>query len=145
MWKEFIRNLTADCEFRAAALTGQLDDAEARLGVRFPDSLRSLFGESDGVEGEYGLGLIWPLDRIVKDNLDFRRRPDFQDVYMPFDHLLFFADAGNGDQFAFPINADGVIHRGDVFAWSHEDDSRTFVAPSLREYLDWWLSGKIKL
>ena len=33
---------------------------------------------------------------------------------MPFDHLLFFADAGNGDQFAFPIVADGVV-RQDIY------------------------------
>ena len=33
---------------------------------------------------------------------------------IPFDHLLFFADAGNGDQFAFPIVADGVV-RQDIY------------------------------
>jgi hypothetical protein len=32
-----------------------------------------------------------------------------------------------------------------VFVWNHEDDSRTWVAPSLRVYLEWWLTGKIKI
>jgi hypothetical protein len=35
---------------------------------------------------------------------------DFKELYMPFDCLLFFADAGNGDQFGYPI-CDGVIRR----------------------------------
>ena len=66
-------------------------------------------------------------------------------MYMPLDHLLFIADAGNGDQFAFPISADGTIHRPDVFVWSHEDDSRRMVAPSLKFYFEWWLSGQLKI
>ena len=61
-----------------------------------------------------------------------------------FDPLLFFADAGNGDQFAFVITA-GKIRRPDIFAWDHENDSRTWVAPSLAKYLEWWLSGDLKL
>jgi hypothetical protein len=145
MWKDLIQNLTDNCEFTTPATTDRLDAAEAKLGVKFPGDLRSLLGESDGVEAEYGLGLIWPLDRIVEDNLNFRKSESFRDIYMPFDHLLFFGDAGNGDQFAFPIQGDGVIHRCDVFAWNHEDDSRNWVAPSLKTFLEWWSSGKIKL
>ena len=58
---------------------------------------------------------------------------------MPFDPLLFFADAGNGDQFAFPITTAGA--RNDVFVWTHEDDSRRWYAASLDKYVAWWLSG----
>jgi hypothetical protein len=64
---------------------------------------------------------------------------------MPFDHLLFFGDAGNGDQFAFSIQADGAIHRPDVFAWNHEDDSRVWVAPTLKVFFERSLAGKIKI
>lgn len=59
---------------------------------------------------------------------------------MSFDQLLFFADAGNGDQFAF-----SMLGRFDVFAWDHETDSRTNVAPDLATYLEWWLDGRIRL
>jgi hypothetical protein len=59
---------------------------------------------------------------------------------MPFDSLLFFADAGNGDQFAFPIT--GARVRDDVFVWDHESDSRRWYAGSLGQYIDWWLSGE---
>ena len=61
---------------------------------------------------------------------------------MPFDNLIFFADAGNGDQFAFPI-VSGEVRQNKVFVWDHEDDSRRWVAPSLQSYLEWWLTGKL--
>jgi hypothetical protein len=144
MWQELIRRLITDCEFAPPASLGRLAAAEQALGVELPGDLRSLLLESDGVLGEYGLGLVWSVERIETDNIAFRSNADFRELYMPFDHLLFFADAGNGDQFAFAILA-GAVRRPDVFAWNHEDDSRTWVAPSLEKYLEWWLSGRIKL
>jgi hypothetical protein len=105
--------------------------------------LGSILKEADGVMGEYGLGLIWPVMRIRKDNLAFRENKSFRKLYMPFDHLLFFADAGNGDQFAFPIE-DSAIRVSDIFVWDHEDDSRKWVAPSLEKYLELWLSNQLK-
>ena len=114
------------------------------MGVSFPDELISILHESNGVEGEFGLGLIWNVEKIRKDNLLFRQFSDYKDIYMPFDHLLFFADAGNGDLFAFSIT-NGKIQRSDVYAWNHHDDSRQWVAPSLDLYLEWWLNGKLKI
>jgi hypothetical protein len=112
--------------------------------VELPADLAEVLLESNGIDGEYGLGLIWPAERIVADNRRFREYRDFRELYMPFDPLLFFADAGNGDQFAFVI-LDGAVRRPDVFAWDHENDSRTWVAPSLKTYLEWWLTGRLKL
>jgi len=144
MWQELIRRLTTDCKFNPPVSASQLAVTERVLGMALPDGLRDLLLESNGVAGEYGLGLIWPVERIETDNLAFRSKAHFRELYMPFDHLLFFADAGNGDQFAFPVLA-GEVRRPDVFAWDHEDDSRSWVAPSLEKYLEWWLSGRIKL
>jgi hypothetical protein len=144
MWKQLIESLTPDCEFAPPALWAEVTLAEDKLRVKFPDHLRSLLLESNGVQGQYGLGLIWPLERIVADNKMFRENEDFRDLYMSFDSLLFFADAGNGDQFAFPIQ-NGAINHLDVFAWTHENDSRSWVASSLAKYLEWWLNGTIKL
>lgn len=62
---------------------------------------------------------------------------------MPFDCLLFFADAGNGEQFAYSIQ-DGLIRKDDIYVWNHEDDSRTWVAPSLKKFIQWGLEGIIK-
>lgn len=144
MWRSFLQSLSPDCSFSSAAEPDSIAAAQRRLQVEFPAELVDLLSESDGVQGQYGLGLVWPVERILSDNLAFRANADFQELYMPFDCLLFFGDAGNGDQFAYPICA-GIIRRPDVFAWEHEQDSRSWVAPSLRTYLDWWLTGRIKL
>ena len=93
------------------------------------------------MEGDYELGFIWPIERVVSENLALRGDSDLARLYMPFDALLFFGDAGNGDLFGL------VPHTGrpDVFAWDHENDSRTWVAPGLGKYLEWWQSGRIRL
>ncbi len=53
---------------------------------------------------------------------------------MPFDSLLFFGEAGNGDQFFYRI-LDGHVRDADVYLWDHETDSRTWGAPSLVAFL----------
>ncbi|MFD4937455.1 SMI1/KNR4 family protein [Streptomyces virginiae] len=97
--------------------------------------------ESDGIEDEYGDGLIWSAEQITAENRNLRGDAAFSTLYMPFDPLLFFADAGNGDLFALLARID----RPDVFVWNHEDDSRTWVAPRLATYLEWRLTGKFEL
>jgi len=144
MWRERIAELASNVSFGPPGSERAVRDAEVALQVAFPESLRGLLLEADGVEGEFGLGLIWPAARICGDNVRFRKDPGFAELYMPFQPLLFFADAGNGDQFAFVVLA-GAIPRPDVFVWDHENDSRTWVAPSLETYLQWWLSGRIEL
>lgn len=141
MWRERVRALTDVATFHDAADAAVISQAERTLGVELPSALRELLMESNGVSGEHGLGLVWSLDRIVTDNLDRRRSPAFRQIYMPFDPLLFFADAGNGDQFAFVI----APPRDDIFVWDHETDSRRWVAASLDQYLEWWLDGTLTI
>ena len=143
-WREFVQSITPDFTFHPPASPEEIEKAESRLDVLFPDQLKSLWQESNGIEGSYELGLIWNVERIANDNLFFWQFADYKDLYKPFDHLLFFADAGNGDQFCFTI-LNGVIQKSDVYVWNHEDDSRQWVAPSLDVYLEWWLSGKFKV
>ena len=90
--------------------------------------------------------LVWSVADIKAkaNNLKFRNNPNFKKLYMSFDNTLFFGDAGNGDQFAYPI-CDGVIRRPDIFVWNHENDSRMWIAPSLQRYLEWWLTGRITI
>ncbi|MBV7562190.1 SMI1/KNR4 family protein [Pseudomonas sp. sia0905] len=142
MWQEFFEKHSGAITTRTGASEVDIQAAERALGVKFPSDLQNFLLVSDGLEGEYGLDLVWSLNRIVSDNLNFRGNNEFKELYMPFNCLLFFGDAGNGDQFAFPIQAD-VIRRDDVFVWNHENDSRTWAAPSLPKYLEWWLSGKL--
>lgn len=144
MWRDFITSLTTDATFAPGVTQSSIAATEDSLAVEFPDQLRSLLLESNGVLGEYDLGLVWNLDRIRDDNLHFRSNTNFADPYMPFEHLLFFADAGNGDQFAYPIQY-GKIRRPDVFVWDHESDDRRWVAGSLKQYMQWWLDGTLTL
>jgi hypothetical protein len=144
MWRELIESLTPQSRFHSPANKHNISDIGVNLGVPFPKDLIELLCESDGVLGEYGLNMIWPLERIHSDNLSFRTNSSFKELYMPFENLLFFADAGNGDPFAYRI-CNAVVPDSDIFAWNHENDSRTWVAPSLRHYLEWWLTGRIKV
>lgn len=142
MWRDILEKLSADLTFQSPASDSEMTRITHDLGVELPDELREILSESNGIEGEYGLGLLWNGTRILEDNLSFRNSPDFADLYMPFDNLLFFGDAGNGDQFAFTILRGGVT-RSDIFVWNHEDDSRSWIAPSLKVFYEWWLTGKI--
>jgi len=144
MWINYIKTLCGNCKFEPPAAESEIDETEKVLDVKLPDELRELFKETDGVSGDYGLGLIWAVEKVRNDNIEFRTTGDFKELYMPFDCLLFFADAGNGDQFAFSI-LDGEVRRSDVFVWNHENVSRTWAASSLKQYLDWGLTGKLEI
>src|SRR5215472_15389084 len=130
MWQQLVKEICPECRFFAPANKSDISAVETELEVSLPEELSEILGESNGVHGDCGLGLIWPLEQIRTDNLRFRKHPEFKDLYMPFDNLLFFGDGGNGDQFAYSI-CNGFIRRPDVFVWNHENDSREWVAPSL--------------
>ena len=72
------------------------------------------------------------------DNIEFRSYENFRGLHMPFDGLVFFADAGNGDQFALSLAGNF-----EVYVWDHENDSRTWIAPSVMRYLEGWMTGSI--
>jgi hypothetical protein len=131
MWRELIDTYTNAATFSAPAIYSEVALAGESLVSHFPPTLEAILREANGIDGEYGLGLLWPIQRIVAENETFRSNPDFRDLYMPFNCLLFFADAGNGDQFAFAV-LNGESHREDIFVWNHEDDSRTGTENILR-------------
>lgn len=141
MWIEMIRGLVPDAELQPPASEAALVECEQALGHPLGEDLHALLRETNGVLGPYGLGLVWPVERIASDNFMFRSSSEFAALYMPFDSLLFFADAGNGDQFAHVLRA----RRRDVFVWDHETDSRSWVAPRITEYLTWWADGRLRI
>jgi hypothetical protein len=142
MWRELIQALDPNCTLFPPATEQQIAVVEQNLGVALPNDLRSLLSETNGVIREYSY-LINNLDDIMRNNSFFRTNSHYVEAYMPFDCLLFFAEVGTGDLFAFPIV--GKTVRKDVFVWEHEDDSRVWVAPSMEKYLEWWIEGKIEL
>lgn len=129
MWVEMIRELSARSEFSAPASPTDLDDAGRLLDWEIPGELRSLLLESNGVTGRTGERIVWSIDLIVSENLEFRSFPTFAELYAPFDGLLFFGDNGGGDQFAYPIQEEGI------FVWEHELDERFRVAGDLEDYV----------
>jgi len=128
--RETISRCFDDAAFQPPALPGAIEAAEAALGCRLPDSLREFYAETNGVHAHYGTELVMPLQAAVEENEDLRYSPEYRELYMPFNHMLVFGGAGNGDRFFFPIRADGSIWFT-VFLWDHECDSREYFANGL--------------
>ncbi|MFE9118643.1 SMI1/KNR4 family protein [Streptomyces sp. NPDC007172] len=131
MWREAALEAFPGTEFLSPASVAAVVDAEHRLGRELPAELRQLLLECGGIIGHSGVDTVWPVERIVEQNLLFRTDGSFAQLYMSFDALLFFGDNGGGDQFAFvqaPL-------RPDIFVWEHETDSRRWVARDLTDYL----------
>lgn len=144
-WKDFIKSITTDCNFNPPATETEIAKIEDMFQVRLPDELKDFLRETNGVEySEYDLPLVWDTDQIQQENYDMRSGKTFKEMYMPFDPLLFIADAGNGDLFGYRV-LNGVIDNCDIYTWNHEDDSRTWVAPSLQVFIEWWHEGKISI
>ncbi|MGW2444518.1 SMI1/KNR4 family protein [Streptomyces sp. NPDC001675] len=141
MWTEAVAALPDTVVFHSPASESSLIRCTTILGHTLPTGLAALLRACNGIETEDGDELIWSAERIASENQNLREDAELARLYMPFDPLLFFADAGNGDQFALLSR----IGRPDVFVWNHEDDSRTWVAPSLAKYLEWWPTGQMTL
>jgi len=135
-WKQLAQTHAADAKFAPPAAESQIASAEQQLGIQLPNALRELLLESDGVIADYGAGVIWSVSDILKHNREFRTTKSFRELYMPFDHLLFFGDDGGGDQFAFAIRADGQIHSFDIYRWEHENDARSWFAGRLEQFFE---------
>lgn len=134
MWRELIERLYDDAEFAAPATDAAIDHIERRLGQRVPDELREVLRETDGVLGDYGSGLVWPVQEIIDQNTEFRQNAALAALYKPFDQFMFVGDNGGGDQFAYVLPAGECP--GGVFVWDHETDERIRVADSLKDYLE---------
>ncbi|MFF1822137.1 SMI1/KNR4 family protein [Kribbella sp. NPDC058245] len=126
--------------FRPPAGPEAIEACTAMLGRPLPDDLRDLLVETNGVEGEYGVELMWSAERIAEDNARFRASRDYAESYMPFDGMVFFSDAGNGDQFAVALSGNQ-----EIYVWDHENDSRTWVAPTVMQFLEIWMTGRLPI
>ena len=117
-------------------------DSKPQFKTNLPDELTQLLKETNGLQVYYSLS-IWSLDAIISNNLSYWFDSEsFADLYMPFDNLLFFADAGNGDLFAYRI-LQHKIEYNDIYLWNHENDSRVWVANNLTDFIKQSLTGEI--
>ena len=150
MWREFIQTLVPAAAYpidvRYAPGVNEVQEAllEAELGFALPSDLRTLLQESNGIRDQYGSRFIWSIEEIAQYNQEMRTFPEYSKYYMSFADMFFFADAGNGDRFAFPI-IQGKCQEGPIYSWDHEDDTRMEIASSLKAYLEGWLSGKMSV
>jgi hypothetical protein len=130
MWREIALEFP-NAELNDPASEDALTLIEERLVQPLPSSLRSLLVETDGINAEYGVEVVWSAERILAENISLRSNDQLRSLYMPFDPLLFFGDNGGGDQFAFVRTP----ARDDVFVWDHETDSRNWISSSLESFL----------
>lgn len=144
MWKNYIQSVTSGYHFTNPASAAELELIQEKLNVILPSDLDGLLKETNGVFDEFDCPLIWSTDQMIRDNVFFRTFEDYKDLYMPFDHFLFFSDAGNGDLFGYVI-LNGQIQRDDIFVWDHESDSRTWVASSLKDFIEGWANDRISI
>lgn len=153
-WKEYIIGLdlvdkTSSFDFTMPVSDDLLEKLQAQLGlIELPRELEELYQQTNGVNellaGRKIAELIWSIDKVIETNKEYRTYPDFKELYMSFDQLLFISDAGNGDLFGF-VTLNGRFERYDIFTWNHETDSRTWVAPNLATFIKWWTNGTIKV
>ncbi|CAI9396625.1 SMI1/KNR4 family protein [Niallia sp. Sow4_A1] len=143
MWKEFVNSISKDYHFKDPVTKIELAQIQKELNVELPEELTAIFNETNGVFDNRNCPLVWSASQIMKDNLFYRNFEDYRDIYMPFDNLLFFSDAGNGDLFCYAILKNGTIEKTDIYVWNHEDDSRTWVAASLKHFIEGWITSEI--
>ena len=144
LWRELVAHSGKAHAFAPPASEYALNDMEVVLGVGIPPELRALLLESDGIGDEYGRGVLC-VEEMLKCNLYLRTDTEEDDLYMPFDFLLFFAEAANGDLFFFPIQGNGKINNRDVFHWNHENDSRIWIASDLQHFVEQWYGGQLQV
>jgi hypothetical protein len=147
MWMEWLTaHPNADkLEFKPPATAQDIEGIASVIGRPLPDELVDLLRETDGIVGKWGVHLVCPAREIAQHNRGLRALPHYRELYMPFDSLLFFGEVGDGGLFGFPLlEGDGAEHPN-VFVWDHENDSRTWAASNLRDYINRVLTGLIKL
>lgn len=144
MWKNYLCSLSNTCQFKAPATKVELLLIREELNVELPMALAKLYGETNGVYGDYGISYIWSTQQIIKENLFFRTLHKYSDSMMSLPHFLFFSDAGNGDLFGYSL-LNGKVHDDNIYVWNHEDNSHIVIASSLKEFITGWITGKISI
>lgn len=164
-WREYINDLystrnqpatfDSKAEFKPPVSAKQLEQAEAQLGIRLPDELRSLLLDSDGVMEMMSVGgdhwfennaLVWPLRELVEQNGRLAVGDCSRGSRSNSRHrVCLFGWAGcDGIAFGFPLAADGRCSP-EVAAWYPVGDRLIRVAPRLEEFIAGWIQCRISV
>lgn len=141
MWQNLLEQFSEILPQHPPAPVEEVEALERSLDITLPDQIRGLLLESNGIDGEY-TRILWNTTWIQQQNHEMRNTPYFDELYMPFDHLLFFGDLGNGDFIGYRI-LKGKVDTLNVYRWDHESDSRICLLVDLEQYISQSLAGKI--
>lgn len=144
-WKAIVRKVQPEAKFYDPAADRQIEEAEKTLGCKLPSDLRSFLKTSNGLgfSESDAYPFVKTLDEIVEENQEYWNDPFNRENYMPLDCLLFFGSPGvDGIQFAYPYSGKRPLNKG-IFSWNPYDDGRTWMAPGLATFFEWWFTNKI--
>ncbi|WP_298830146.1 SMI1/KNR4 family protein [uncultured Planococcus sp.] len=109
-----------------------------------PKELEDLLSETDGVYDEFICLFIWSINKLSKKTSILEDGKILKIFICLLIISFFFSNAGNGDLFGYAV-LNGHIQSEDIYVWNHEDDSRTWIASSLKEYIKGWITGGISI
>ena len=151
-WKENINRLdladsSTHFEFNNPASENIFQNLQSQLDlIELPSELEDLYKQSNGIsrhfKGQKIGELIWTAEEVIEVNKEYRSDPQYKELYMSFNQLLFISDAGNGDLFGF-VSLNGKFDRSDIFVWNHENDSRIWIAPNLTKFMEYYANETI--
>ncbi|GGQ60925.1 SMI1/KNR4 family protein [Couchioplanes azureus] len=127
-WRDVVLAVLPSATLAGAAAPQDVAAAGERLGAALPEDLAELLCETGGVRGRGGLPVVWPVERIVRDNLALR----------PGALLLFGGGGADGDELVGCVPADPS--RG-IVAWERRTGVCRTVATDLADYVTRALAG----
>lgn len=143
-WRDFLARVASKHTVSDGMPWLKYRELQETFGFDLHSDVRALLEATNGVKDEFECDLIWPIERMIVENQRTRCDHRLRKQYMPLDCLFFIADAGDGDLFGYAV-VDNAIQCSDIFVWNHEDDSRHVVATRLRDFIEGWILGTIKI
>ncbi|MEV6597884.1 SMI1/KNR4 family protein [Actinoplanes sp. NPDC051346] len=127
-WRDVVLAVLPGATLAGGVSARAVDAAGELLGAPLPEDLAELLRETGGIIAGDGLAVVWPVERIVRENLELRAGAELDG------DLLFFgggADDGAGERYAcVPTDPS----RG-IVAWRQRTGKRRTVATDLADYV----------
>ncbi|OJF12666.1 SMI1/KNR4 family protein [Couchioplanes caeruleus] len=129
-WRDVVLAVLPSATLAGGASAQAVAAAGERLGAALPEDLAELLRDTGGVRGRDGVAVVWPVERIVRDNLELR-------ADAPSGALLFF---GGGDtELVGCVPTDPSCG---IVAWQRRTGERRTVATDLADYVTRALAGQ---
>ncbi len=136
MWRELFSEKFPDAVFYPPVPDGEIEHAQAKIGLPIPADLSELYFETNGVYfADAYMWIVWSIDDLIKENIYMHTSKDIAFYGKSFGNLLFYGSLGNGDLLA--INSDLASPAEEsVGIWDHEEGEYLGQVASLRDYFD---------